>query len=168
MADRRPVIGLLDTPETIRRRVEEHRDAVDTRLENRSEMLNYVSAWDQRPAPDAERYHAWRDSVDQAVIEAGSVLVDRSSNGIYLDGLKHRGEGLRSALSRVRKVLAGDDRHMAEALVPERKGDNARRREGHIARLLDHPQKLRELHRRQIERREAHKAARRQRRKGRY
>ena len=51
--------------------------------------------------------------------------------------------------------------------VPERKGDDPRRREERFAALLDDPEKLRELHRRQIERREARKAAKR-RRKGRY
>ena len=54
-----------------------------------------------------------------------------------------------------------------DTLLPERKGDDPRRREERIAALLDDPGKLRELHRRQIERREARKAARR-RRKGRY
>ena len=67
----------------------------------------------------------------------------------------------------MREVLAEDGRYMAEGLVPERKGDNPRRREERIAALLDDPEKLRELYRRQIERREARKAAR-QRRKGRY
>ena len=98
---------------------------------------------------------------------SASVLADRKRYGIHLDGLKHRGEGLGSAISRAREVLAQDDRHMAEALVPERKGDDPRRREERIAALLDDPEKLRELHRRQIERREAREAAR-QRRKGRY
>ena len=161
------VIGLLDTPETIRRHVEKHRAAVLAWLERRDDMLGYVSAWDTRPAPDAKRYDAWRDSVDQAVTEAESMFANRSVYGIHLDGLKHRSEGLGSALSKVRKVLAEDDRYMVESLVPQRKGDDPRRREERIARLLDDPEKLRELHRRQIERREARKAARRQ-RKGRY
>ena len=100
--------------------------------------------------------------------EAECVLVDRKRYGIHLDGLNHRGEGLGSALSRVREVLAEDDRHMAKALVPERKGDEPRRREERIAALLDDPEKLRELHRRQIERREARRAAQRRRCKGRY
>ena len=162
------VIGLLDTPEAIRRHIEEHRDAVLSRLENRREMLNYVSAWDQRPAPERTRYGGWRRDTDEAVAEAERVLANRRVYGIHLDGLKHRDEGLGSALSRVREVLAEDDRHMAEVLVPERKGDDPRRREERIAALLDDPEKLRELHKRQIERREARKAARRQRRKGRY
>ena len=161
------VIGLLDTPEEIRRHVEKHRDAVLAWLERRDDMLGYVSAWDTRPAPDARRYDAWRDGVDKAVTEAETEFANRRVYGIHLDGLKHRGEGLGSALSRVRKVLADDDRYMAEALVPERKGDDPRRREERIAALLDDPEKLRELHRRQIERREARKAAR-HRRKGRY
>ena len=161
------VIGLLDAPEEIRGHVEKHRDAVLAWLERRDDMLGYVSAWDTRPAPDARRYDAWRDSVDRAVAEAEIVFANRRLYGIHLDGLKHRGEGLGSALSRVREVLGKDDRHMAETLVPERKGDDPRRREERIAGLLDDPEKLRELHRRQIERREARKAARRQ-RKGRY
>ena len=151
----------------IRRHVEKHRDAVLAGLERRDDMLGYVSAWDTRPAPDARRYDAWRDSVDKAVAEAEIEFANRRVYGIHLDGLKHRGEGLGSALSRVREVLAEDDRYMAEALVPERKGDDPRRREERIAALLDDPEKLRELHKRQIERREAHKVAR-QRRKGRH
>ena len=161
------VIGLLDTPEEIRGHVEKHRDAVLARLERRGDMLGYVSAWDTRPAPDARRYDAWRDSVDKAVAEAEIEFANRGVYGIHLDGLKHRGEGLGSALSRVRKVLAEDDRYMAEALGPERKGDDPRRREERIAGLLDDPEKLRELYKRQIERREARKATR-QRRRGRH
>ena len=161
------VIGLLDTPEEIRGHVEKHRDAVLAWLERRDDMLGYVSAWDTRAAPDARRYDAWRDSVDRALAEAESVFAHRRGYGIHLDGLRHRGEGLGSALSRVREVLAEDDRYMAEALAPERKGDDPRRREERIAALLDDPEKLRELHRRQIERRKARKAAR-QRRKGRH
>ena len=161
------VIGLLDTPETVRRRVEGHRDAVLAHLENRREMLNYVSARDQRPAPERARYGDWRRDTDEAVAEAESVLANRRSYGIHLDGLTHRGEGLGSALSKVREVMVEDDRHMAEALVPERKGDDPRRREERIAALLDDPEKLRELWRRREERRKGREAARR-RRKGRY
>ncbi len=161
------VIGLLDAPEELRGHVEKHRDAVLIQLERRDDMLDHVSAWDTRPAPDARRYDAWRDSVDRAVAEAEIEFANRRVYDIHLDGLTHRGEGLGSALSRVREVLREDDRYMAEALVPERKGDDPRRREERIAGLLDDPEKLRELHRRQIERREARKAAR-QRRKGRH
>ncbi|MDE0380486.1 MAG: relaxase domain-containing protein [Rhodospirillales bacterium] len=161
------VISLLDTPETIRRHVEKHRDAVLAWLERRDDMLGYVSAWDTRRAPDARRYDAWRDSVDKAVADAEMEFANRSVYGIHLDGLTHRGKGLGSALSRVREVLAEDDRYMAEALVPEHKGDDPHRREERIASLLDDPEKLRELYRRQRERMEARKAARR-RRKGRH
>ena len=154
------VIGLLDTPEAIRRHVEKHRDAVLAWLERRDDMLGYVSTWDTRPAPDARRYDAWRGSIDKAVTEAEIEFANRRVYSIHLDGLKRRGEGLGSVLSRVREVLAEDDRYMAESLVPERKGDDPRRREERIAGLLDDPEKLRELHRRQIERREARKAAR--------
>ena len=160
------VIGLLDTPEEIRRHVEKHRDAVLAWLERRDDMLACVSAWDTRPAPDARRYDSWRDGVDRAVAEAEIEFANRGVYGIHLHGLTHRGEGLGSALSRVREVLAKDDRQMAEALVPERKGDDPRRREERIAALLDDPEKLRELYQRQRERRELRKAARR--RQGRY
>ena len=60
-------------------------------------------------------------------------------------------------------MLAGDDHRMAEALVPECKDDDPLRREERIAALLDDPKKLRELHGRQVERREARKATRRRR-----
>ena len=161
------VIGLLDTPEEIRRHVEKHRDTVLVPPQRRDDMLGYMPAWDTRPAPDARRYDAWRDSVDRAVAEAETVFSNRRLYGNHLDGLKHRGEGLGTALSRVREVLAEDDRHMAEALVPERKGDDPRRREERIAGLLDDTENLRELYKRQRERREARKAAR-HRRKGRH
>ncbi len=97
---------------------------------------------------------------------AERVLADRMRYGVHLQGPTLL--GLQSALTVTRNVLADDDRQMAEALVPERKGDDPRRREERIAALLDDPEKLRELHRRQIERRQARKAARRQRRKGQY
>ena len=161
------VIGLLDAPEELRGHVEKHRDAVLAWLERRDDMLGYVSARDTRAAPDAKRYDAWRDSVDRAVAGAEIEFANRRVYDIHLDGLTHRGEGLGSALSRVREVLREDDRYMAKALVPERKGDDPRRREERIANLLDDPEKLRELYRRQIERKEARKAAR-QRRKGRH
>ena len=91
-------------------------------------------------------------------------LSDRMRYGTHLQGLTR--PGLRSVLSGAREVLREDDRHLAEAVVPERKGDDPRRREERVAALLDDPEKLRELQTRQIERREAGKAARR-RRKGR-
>ena len=96
---------------------------------------------------------------------AERLLAEPKGYDIHLQGPTRL--NLRSALSGAREVLREDDQHMAEALVPERKGDDPRRREERIAPLLDDPEKLRELHRRQIERREARRAARR-RRKGRY
>ena len=161
------VIGLLADPEATRRHVEEHRSAVLARLVMRHETLDSTWAGDRQPVPERSRYHPWREGTDEAVEAAERLLADRSSYGIHLDGLEYRRRGLALALSKGRTVLAKDDRHMAETLVPERKGDDPRRREERIARLLDDPEKLRELHRRQIERRGARKAARRQ-RKGRH
>lgn len=96
---------------------------------------------------------------------AERVLADWLRYGFHFQGPARR--GLQSALTGVREVLAELDRQMAEALVLERKDDDLRRREERIAALFDDPEKLRELHRRQMERREVRKAARR-RRKGRY
>ena len=121
--------------------------------------------WDERAFVDREHYGAWRRDTDEAVEATERLLAEPKGYDIHLQGLTLL--GIQSALTVTRKVLTDDDRHMAEALVPERKGDDPRRREERIAQLLDDPEKLHELHKRQIERREARKAAQR-RRKGRY
>ena len=143
----------------------QHRADLAARLRRRREMLDSGWSWDERAFADREHYDAWRHDTDEAVKAAQRLLAEPKGYDIHLQGPTRH--GLRSALSEARKALREDDRHMAEALVPERKGDDSRRREERIARLLDDPEKLRELHRRQIERREARKATRR-RRKGRY
>ena len=97
-----------------------------------------------KPEPH-EHYEAWRDGADEAAAAAEGVLANRRDYGIHLDGMAHRGEGLASALSRVRQVLADDDRHIAASLVSQREGENPRVREDRIARLLDDPDKLQEM-----------------------
>ena len=128
-------------------------------------MLASGWSWDERVFVDREHYGAWRRDTEKAVEAAERVLADRTRYGVHLQGLTLL--GLQSTVTGAREVLADDDRQMAEALVLERKGDDPGRREERIAALLNDPEKLRELHRRQIEWREARKAAR-QRRKGRY
>ena len=51
-------------------------------------------------------------------------------------------------------TLRHDDRHIAATLVRQRKGEDVRAREERIARLLDDPERLRELRQRRAERRE--------------
>ena len=81
-----------------------------------------------------------------------------------LDFIAHAQESLGSALARVRDVLEDDDRHLAATLAGQREGENIQMREERIARLLAHPDKLRELRQQLAER----KAERQQQSKGRY
>ena len=108
-------------------------------------MLQFGDSWDERAVPDREHYEAWRDGADEAAAAAEGVLANRRKYGIHLDGMAHRGEGLASVLSRVRQVLADDDRHIAASLVSQREGEDPRVREDRIARLLDDPDKLQEM-----------------------
>ena len=160
------LIRALGAAERARDRVVDRSAALADRLARRREMPNSEWSRDERAFVDRQGYDPWRRDTEKAVEAAERVLADRMRYGVHLQGLTLL--GIQSALTHAREVLAEDDRHMAEALVPERKGDDPRRREERIAQLLDDPEKLRELHRRQIERKEARKAARRQRRKGRY
>ena len=116
---------------------------------------------------DREHYDAWRDGADEGVDAAERVLANRREYGIHMDGMARRGKSLASALSQVREALREDDRHIAATLAGQRKGEDERTREERIARLLDDPEKLRELRRQRTERRAAREAAER-RRKGRY
>ena len=61
-------------------------------------------------------------------------------------------------------MLREDDRHLAETLAGQRKGEDVRTREDRTARLLDDPDELRRLRQRRAERRRAGKRQ----RKGRY
>ena len=160
------VIHALGAAERARDRIVDRSVALADRLASRREVPDSEWSRDERAFVDRKAYDPWRRDTEKAVDAAERVLADRMRYGVHLQGLTLL--GLQSAVTGAREVLADDDRQMAEALVPERKGDDPRRREERIAALLDDPEKLRELHRRQIERSEARKAARRRRRKGRY
>ena len=159
------VIRSLGAAERARDRIVDRAADLSARLARRRDVPDSEWSRDERAFVDRKAYDPWRRDTEKAVEAAERVLADRMRYGIHLQGLTLL--GLQSAVTVVRKVLREDDRQMAEALVPERKGDDPRRREERIAALLDDPEKLRELHKRQMERREARKAARR-RRKGRY
>ena len=166
-AELRAVILRLDMAEEGRAHVEKHRDLIAGRLEHRREVLQFGDSWDNRAVPDREHYEAWRDGTDEAAAAAEGVMANRRKYGIHLDGMAHRGEGLASALSRVRQVLADDDRHIAASLVSQREGEDPRVREDRIARLLDDPDKLQEM-RKQREAETRRRQAEERLRKGRY
>ena len=156
---------MLEETQARRGHVESTRDRLLDRLERRDGELGFGSSRNRRPAPDRTYYEAWRNATDEAVAAAEDILADPKTYGTHLDGIKRSGRGgLDSALSRVRKVLREDDRHIAETMTRRRKGEDATAREVGIAHILDDPEKLRELRRQYKER----KRRERRQHKGRY
>ena len=131
---------------------------------DRRETLVAAAAERGVAVPDHEDYDTWRDVIDFAVARCEGLLDNPERYGIHLDYIAHTQESLDSALARVRGVLDGDDRHLAVTLAGQREGEDIRMREERVARLLDDPEKLRELRQLQAER----KAERQQQSKGRY
>ena len=82
---------------------------------------------------------------DFAVGRYEGLMGDPGRYAIHLDCVALRGENLESTLARVREVLDGDDRHLAATLAGQREGEDIRMREERVARLLDDPEKLRQL-----------------------
>ena len=114
--------------------------------------------------PNHEDYDTWRNVTDFAVGRCEGLMDDPVNYGIHLDYMALREERLGSALTRVRDVLEDDDRHLAATLAEQREGESLQMREERVARLLDDPEKLRELRQQRAER----KAERQQQSKGRY
>ena len=114
--------------------------------------------------PDHEDYDTWRDVADFAVGRCEELMDDTVNYGIHLNYIALREESLGSALTRVRDVLEDDDRHLAATLARRHKGESLQMREERVARLLDDPEKLRELRQQRAER----KAERQQQSKGRH
>ena len=114
--------------------------------------------------PDHEDYDTWRNVTDFAVDRCEGLMDDPVNYGIHLDYIALREESLGSALTRVRDVLEDDDRHLAATLAGQRAGESLQMRDERIARLLDDPEKLRELRQQRAER----KAERQQQSKGRH
>ena len=102
--------------------------------------------------PDLGRYDTWRDLTDIAVGRCEELMDDPGNYGIHLDYIAHAQESLGVALARGRDVLEDDDRHLAATLAGQREGEDIRMREERIARLLDDPEKLRELRQQRAER----------------
>ena len=114
--------------------------------------------------PDHEDYDTWRNVTDFAVGRCEGLMDDPVNYGIHLDYIALREESLGSALARVRAVLEDDDRHLAATLPGQRAGESLQMRDERVARLLDDPEKLRELRQQRAER----KAERQQQSKGRH
>ena len=114
--------------------------------------------------PGHEDYDTWRNVTDFAVGRCEGLMDDPMNYGIHLDYIALREESLGSALTRVRDVLEDDDRHLAATLAGQREGEDIQMREERVARLLDDPEKLRELRQQRAER----KAERQQQSKGRH
>ena len=131
---------------------------------DRREPLEAKAAERGVAVPNHEDYDTWRDVTDFAVGRCEELMDDPGNYGIHLDYVAHAQESLGSALARMREVLEDDDRHLAATLAGQRKGESLRMREERIARLLDDPEKLRELRQQRAER----KAERQQQSKGRY
>ena len=119
---------------------------------NRREALVAKAAERGVAVPDLGAYDTWRDLTDIAVGRCEELMDDPGNYGIHLDYIAHAQESLSSALARVRQVLEEDDRHLAATLAGQREGEDIRLREERIARLLDDPEKLRELRQRRAER----------------
>ena len=102
--------------------------------------------------PGHEDYDTWRNVTDFAVGRCEGLMDDPVNYGIHLDYIALREESLGSALTRMRDVLEDDDRHLAATLAGQRAGESLQMRDERIARLLDDPEKLRELRQQRAER----------------
>ena len=127
------------------------REYMADRLDHR-EALVAEAAERGVAVPDLGRYDTWRDVSDFAVGRCEELMDDPGNYGIHLDCIAHAQESLGSALSRVRELLEDDDRRLATTLAGQREGEDIRLREERIARLLDDPEKLRELRQQRAER----------------
>ena len=125
---------------------------------DRREALAAEAAERGVAVPDHEDYDTWRNVTDFAVGRCEGLMDDPVNYGIHLDYIAHAQESLGSALTRVRDVLEDDDRHLAATLAGQREGESLQMRDERVARLLDDPEKLRELRQQRAE----HKAGQRQ------
>ena len=119
---------------------------------NRREALAAKAAERGVAVPDHEDYDTWRNVTDFAVGRCEGLMDDPGNYGIHLDCTALREESLGLALTRVRDVLEDDDRHLAATLAGQRAGESLQMRDERVARLLDDPEKLRELRQQRVER----------------
>ena len=139
-------------------------DAILLAQMDRREALAAKAAERGMAAPDHEDYDTCRNVTDFAVGRCEGLMDDPVNYGIHLDYIALRKESLGSALTRVRDLLEDDDRHLAATLAGQRAGESLQMRDERVARLLDDPEKLRELRQQRAER----KAERQRQSKGRH
>ena len=120
---------------------------------DRREALVAKAAERRVAVPGLGHYDTWRNVTDFAVGRCEGLMDDPGNYAIHLDYIARRGESLESALARVREVLEEDDRYLAATLAGQREGESLRMREERVARLLDDPERLRELRQQRAERR---------------
>ena len=120
---------------------------------DRREALVAKAAERRVAVPELGHYDTWRNVTDFAVGRCEGLMDDPGNYAIHLDYIARRGESLESALARVREVLEEDDRYLAATLAGQREGESLRMREERVARLLDDPERLRELRQQRAERR---------------
>ena len=119
---------------------------------DRREALAAKAAERGVAVPDLGHYDTWRNVTDFAVGRCEGLVDDPVNYGIHLDYIAHAQESLGSALTRVREVLVNDDRRLAATLAGQRAGESLQMRDERVARLLDDPEKLRELRQQRAER----------------
>ena len=152
LGEARTNVGFVETWHGLILRNLERREALEARAAKRGVAVS-----------DLADYDLWRNMTDEEVDRSEHILAHREDYGVHLHSVARGRESLASALSRAREMLREDDRHLAETLAGRDEGEDVRVREERIARLLDDPEKLRELRKQRAERR----AGKRQ-RKGRY
>ena len=157
------VLAQLAKAVSNRRYFDTWRDLLAGQMDHR-EALEAEAAKRGVAVPNHEDYDTWRNVTDFAVGRCEGFMDDPGRYAIHLDYIALREESLGSALSRVSEVLEDDDRHLATTLAGQREGESIRLREERVARLLDDPEKLRELRQQRAER----KAEKQQQSKGRH
>ena len=145
------VLAQLGKAVSNRRYFDTWRDLMAGQMDRR-EALEAEAAKRGVAVPNHEDYDTWRNVTDFAVGRCEGLMDDPGRYAIHLDYIALREESLGSALARVRDVLEDDDRHLAATLAGQRKGESLRMREERVARLLDDPEKLRELRQQRAER----------------
>ena len=157
------VLAQLGKAVSNRRYFDTWRDLMAGQMDRR-EALEAEAAKRGVAVPNHEDYDTWRNVTDFAVGRCEGLMDDPGRYAIHLNYIALREESLGSALSRVREVLEDDDRHLATTLAGQREGESLWMREERVARLLDDPEKLRELRQQRAER----KAEKQQQSKGRH
>ena len=161
----RDALNQLRKAEASREHIKEYRDSILKYLAERSGWLETKATKRGVPIPEHKDYRIWRAAIDGAVRIGEGIIANRGADNVHFAGVALRGKGLGSAISKARKILHDDDRHISRAAMRERQAERAAIRKDGYAHILDDP----EAHRKRLE--EAMKRqekAEKQQRKGRH